>query len=80
MTAEKVSPPTPEEVRKARAFLRKRGIATHQIPPRKFAYAAKEQGKTFAELLKFIGRMMDGAQNEAASRRENIRLAAGSKD
>lgn len=80
MPAGKVNPPTPEEIRKARAFLRKRGIATHQISPRKFAFAAKEQGKTFAELLRFIGRMLDGAQNEAASRRENIRLAAGSKD
>jgi tRNA isopentenyl-2-thiomethyl-A-37 hydroxylase MiaE len=69
--------PSPEEVRKARAFLRRRGIATHQISPRKFAAAAKEQGKTFTELLRFIGRLMDGAQNEAASRREKIFKAAG---
>jgi hypothetical protein len=73
----KSSGPTPEEVRKARAFLRRRGIGTHQIPPRKFAAAAKEQGKTFSELLRFIARLMDGAQNEAAQRREKIFKAAG---
>lgn len=69
--------PTPEEVRKARAFLRKRGIATHQISPRKFAAASKEQNKTFTELLQFIGRILDGAQGEAAKRREKIFKAAG---
>lgn len=77
MPERKSSGPTPEEIRKARAFLRRRGIATHQISPRKFASAAKEQGKTFTELLKFVARLLDGAQNEAAQRRENIRSAAG---
>ena len=71
------NPPTPEEVRKARAFLRRRGIATHQVSPRKFAAASKEQGKTFGELLRFIGRLLDGAQGEAAKRREKIFRAAG---
>lgn len=74
---EKSKAPTPEEIRKARAFLRRRGIATHQISPRKFAAASKEQNKSFSELLKFIARMLDGAQNEAAQRRENVRRAAG---
>lgn len=69
--------PTPEEVRKARAFLRRRGIATHQVSPRKFAAASKEQGKSFSDLLKFIARLMDGAQGEAAKRREKIHKAAG---
>lgn len=71
--------PTPEEVRKARAFLRRRGIATHQVSPRKFAAASKEQGKSFTELLKFIARLLDGAQGEAAQRREKIHRAAGGK-
>lgn len=73
----KSKPPSPEEVRRARAFLRRRGIGTHQIPPRRFAAAAKEQGKTFTELLKFIGRLLDGSQGEAGRRREKIFKAAG---
>jgi tRNA isopentenyl-2-thiomethyl-A-37 hydroxylase MiaE len=79
MPAAKSKAPTPEEVRKARAFLRRRGIGTHQIPPRRFAAAAKEQNKTFTELLRFIGRLLDGAQNEAAQRREKVSKAAGVK-
>lgn len=75
--AEKSKGPTPAEIRKARAFLRRRGISTSQISPRKFAAASKEQGKSFTELLKFIARLLDGAQNEATQRRENIFRAAG---
>lgn len=67
---------TPLEIRKARAFLRRRGIGTHQVSPRRFANSSKETGKSFTELLAFIGRLLDGAQNEAAQRRENISRAA----
>jgi len=45
---------TPPEVRKARAFLRGRGITTQEIPPRKFASAAKEQNRGFRDTLQFI--------------------------
>ncbi|KKN55445.1 hypothetical protein LCGC14_0582150 [marine sediment metagenome] len=45
---------TPPEVRKARAFLRSKGITTQEIPPRKFASAAKELDRGFRETLRFI--------------------------
>lgn len=67
---------SPAEVRAARAFLRKRGLSSHQISPRKFANAAKEKGKSFSELLMFLGRIMDADKPESRSRQENIRAAA----
>ena len=45
---------TPPEVRQARAFLRSKGITTQEIPPRKFASAAKELNRGFRETLRFI--------------------------
>ena len=45
---------TPPEVRKARSFLRSKGINTQEIPPRKFASAAKELDRGFRETLRFI--------------------------
>lgn len=45
---------TPPEVRKARSFLRSKGITTQEIPPRKFASAAKELNRGFRDTLRFI--------------------------
>lgn len=45
---------TPPEVRRARAFLRSKKITTQEIPPRKFASAAKELNRGFRETLRFI--------------------------
>jgi hypothetical protein len=63
---------TPPEVRKARAFLRSQNVTTQEIPPRKFANAAKELNKGFRELLSYIRRLRSGGQNQSAERRENI--------
>lgn len=67
---------TPAEVRAARAFLRQRGISTKEIPPRKFAAAAKELSKGFRELLRYLMQLRSGGQGQAQQRRENIRREA----
>jgi hypothetical protein len=64
------------DIRMARAFLRKRGIGSSEISPRKFAASSRETGKTFAELLAFIGRLYDGRQNQASVNREILIKAA----
>ena len=51
---------TPPEVRQARAFLRSKGITTQEIPPRKFASAAKELNRGFRETLRFIITTQEG--------------------
>ena len=63
---------TPPEVRKARAFLRSKGISTQEIPPRKFANSAKELDKGFRELLRYIMKLRGGGQGQAVERRENV--------
>lgn len=67
-----MSPATPPEVRKARAFLRSKGINTKEIPPRKFANAAKELNRGFRELLKFIMHLMSGGQGQSRKRQQTI--------
>ncbi len=67
---------SPSEVRAARSFLRSRGVSTKEIPPRKFASAAKELSKGFRELLSYIRRLKAGTQGQAKERQENIRKAA----
>ena len=67
---------TPPEIRKARAFLRSKGVTTKEIPPRKFANAAKELNKGFRELLRYIMALRSGGQNRSLQRRENIRRQA----
>lgn len=52
-------PATNADVRRASAFLTERGSA---ISPRRFATAAKELGRTFAELLELIGALKMGGQ------------------
>ena len=60
----------PDEIRAARAFLRKRGIGSSEIPPRRFAVSAKEMKKSFSELLAFIARLYQGRTDESATRKE----------
>lgn len=67
---------TPPEVRQARAFLRSKGITTQEIPPRKFASAAKELNKGFRELLRHIMHLRTGGQGQSQQRRSNIRREA----
>ena len=44
------------EIRAAKSFLKRRGLDTDDISPRKFAMAAKELDKGFAETLKILAR------------------------
>lgn len=62
----------PEEIRAARAYLRRRGVGSAEIPPRRFAAAAKETGKTFSELLRLIARLYQGRQNSIGANAENL--------
>jgi len=64
---------TPPEVRKARAFLRSKGITSREIPPRKFANSAKELDKGFRELLRYIMQLRGGGQGQSSERRNVIR-------
>jgi len=66
-------PATPPEVRQARSFLRSKGITTKEIPPRKFASAAKELNKGFRELLAYIMQLRSGGQGQSQQRRDSIR-------
>lgn len=62
----------PREVRAARAYLHKKGARAHEIPPRKFANAAKELDIGFDELLQFIARLYSGGQNQSQFRLDVI--------
>ena len=44
------------EIRAAKSFLERRGLKSDDISPRKFAMAAKELDKGFAETLKILAR------------------------
>jgi len=61
---------TPPEVRQARSFLRSKGITTQEIPPRKFASAAKELDRGFREVLRFIITTQEERKN-GTHRQEN---------
>ena len=67
---------TPPEVRSARAFLRSKNITSSEIPPRKFANAAKELNKGFRELLRYIMQLRGGGQGQSQERRSNINREA----
>lgn len=68
----------PEEIRAAKAFLKKRKL-TPPISPARLAAASKEQGKSFSDLIRFIARTYEGQQNEQAQRREVVLAAAGAE-
>ena len=66
------------EARAAKSFLRTHAKArSGEIPPRKFAAAAKELGVGFRELLRFIARLQSGGQNEGVFRMDRIRELQG---
>lgn len=67
---------TPPEVRKARAFLRSKGVNSKEVPPRKLANAAKELNKGFRETIKLIMSLRSGGQGQSQERRNNIRREA----
>jgi len=66
----------PKEVRAARSFLRGKNITTKEIPPRKFASAAKELNKGFRSLLQHIMLLRSGGQGQSAERRRSIQKEA----
>lgn len=69
--------PTPQEIRAAASFLKKRKLAP-PISPHKLASASKEQGRSFSDLIRFIMRIYQGQTNESQTNRENVRAAAES--
>jgi hypothetical protein len=71
-------PVSAQEIRAARSFLKRRKAAP-PISPARFAAAAKEQGKSFSELIRFLMRTYEGQQNEQAQRREVVLAAAGAE-
>jgi|TARA_R110001583_G_scaffold63883_4_gene186376 hypothetical protein len=50
------------EIRAAKSFLERRGLTSSDISPRKFAMAAKELDKGFAETLKILAGELSGGQ------------------
>ena len=67
------------ELRQARAFLRGKAKAgSRDIPPRRFAAAAKELGVGFRELLSLIARLQSGGQGASQQRQELLREAVKS--
>ena len=50
------------EIRAAKSFLKRRGIDSDEVSPRKFAKAAKELDKSFNETLKVLARELAGGQ------------------
>ena len=50
------------EIRAAKSFLKRRGIETDEISPKKFAKAAKELDKSFTETLRILARELSGCQ------------------
>jgi hypothetical protein len=63
----------PKDVRAARSYLRMstRGRAS-DIPPRKFAAAAKENHTDFPTLLKFISRIYAGGSDQETYRMQQL--------
>lgn len=64
------------KVRQARAYLRRRGISTSQISPRRFASSSSEMGKSFSETLRFLAALLDERKPEKRYRQEAISAAA----
>jgi|TARA_R110000772_G_scaffold44432_2_gene102272 hypothetical protein len=50
------------EIRAAKSFLKRRGLSTEDISPRKFAKAAKELDKGFQETLNILARELSAGQ------------------
>jgi hypothetical protein len=69
---------TPAEIRAAASFLKKRNYKP-PVSPRKLAAAAKEQGRSFSEIIAFIMRLFQGQQNQPSQQSEIVRAAAGAE-
>jgi len=68
---------TAPEVRAAKSFLRQNVKAgTRDIPPRKFAMAAKELKVPFKQLIAFLARLADEGQNDGRYRLQRIQQEA----
>ena len=50
------------EIRAAKDFLKKRGLTSDEISPRKFAKTAKQLDKGFKETLQILARELSGGQ------------------
>ena len=50
------------EIRAAKKFLERRGLKSDDVSPRKFAMAAKELDKGFADTLKILAKELSGGQ------------------
>ena len=50
------------EIRAAKDFLKKRGLTSDEISPRKFAKTAKQIDKGFKETLQILARELSGGQ------------------
>lgn len=68
--------PSSKDVRRARAFLVRRGIKPQLLKPEFFAASAKELDTTFSELLALLRRMMASGQNQQYFRQIDIANAA----
>lgn len=70
--------PSGAEVRAARSFLRGHlyNRAGKEIPPRKFAAAAKETGASYPELLSVISRTYAQGQGQDTQRQIDVSKAA----
>jgi hypothetical protein len=73
------SMPSSSEVNSARSYLRGQVFTkAGEIPPRRFAAAAKETGSSFSDLLGVIARSYAGGQGQDLQRQEDITSAAKS--
>jgi hypothetical protein len=50
------------EIRAAKKFLERRGLKPDEVSPRKFAMAAKELDKGFADTLKVLARELSAGE------------------
>lgn len=72
-----MSQPTAEEIRAAASFLKKKKL-TPPLSPARVASAAKEQGKSFSDVVRFIMRIYQGQQNAEQQTHEVLLEAARS--
>ena len=54
-----------EAIRKARAYLQRRGLKTADVNPKDFAEMAASMGKPFSEILEFIAHIKMAGRGES---------------
>lgn len=67
----------PHTAQAARSYLFQRHPNGFGISPHKFAAAANENGSSFDDLIKFIGRLYAGGSQQSTFRQQDISAAAG---